>query len=78
VLLVALAVVVVISVRGFRWAAVLTAVAGAGLLLGMLAEPITYRVLSPGGFEATKTSIVSLNLVLPVILGLSALRVARG
>jgi hypothetical protein len=78
VLLVALAVVVLIAVRGVRWGAILSAVAGAGFLLGMLAEPITYRVLSPGGFEFTLATIVVLNLVLPVILGLSALRVARG
>jgi hypothetical protein len=76
-LLVALAVVVLIAVRGVHRAAVLSAVAGAGLLLGMLAEPITYRVLSPGGFDLVLAAIVALNLVLPVILGLSALRVAR-
>lgn len=78
VLLVALAVVVLVAARGVRWGAVLSAVGGAGFLLGMLAEPITYRVLSPGGFEATLAAIVVLNLVLPVILGLAALRVARG
>jgi hypothetical protein len=78
VLLVALAVVVLMAVRGVRWAAAMSAVAGAGLLLGMLAEPITYRVLSPGGFEFTLAAIVALNRVLPVVLGLSALSVARG
>jgi hypothetical protein len=78
VLLVLLAVLVLIAVRGVRWAAVLSAVAGAGFLLGMLAEPITYRVLSPGGFEVALAAIVSLNLVLTAILGLSALSVARG
>ena len=77
VLVVALTVLVLAAVRGARWAAVLTALAGAWFLLGMLAEPITYRVLSPGGFELTPATIVAFNLVLPVILGLSALRLAR-
>jgi hypothetical protein len=78
ILLVALAVVVLVAARGVRWGAVLSALAGAGFLLGMLAEPVTYRVLSPGGFEATPAAIVALNLVLPMILGLSALRLVRG
>ena len=56
---------------------------GSGGTIGMLAETITYRVLSPKTFDPDKASIVSAAVVLfplMVILGarrLSALRSAR-
>jgi hypothetical protein len=37
----------------------------AGALVGMLGEAITYRVLSPGGFDALPAAFVVVNLALP-------------
>jgi hypothetical protein len=76
----------VLSTRGGRagkaGAAGLT-VLGAGGTVGVLAETITYRVLSPRTFDPVKTGIVSAAVVLSplmAVLGvrrLSALRHAR-
>lgn len=45
-----------------------------GALVGMLGEAITYRVLSPGGFDAVPAVFVLLNVLLP----LAALALAAG
>ena len=37
----------------------------AGALVGMLGEAITYRVLSPGGFDPVPAAFVVANLALP-------------
>jgi hypothetical protein len=50
----------------------------AGALVGMLGEAITYRVLSPGGFDAVPAAFVVVNLTLPATaLVLAAGVVAR-
>jgi FtsH-binding integral membrane protein len=41
---------------------------GAAFVAGMLVEPITYRVLSPGGFDPIPAAFVVLNLALPVLI----------
>jgi hypothetical protein len=46
----------------------------AGALGGMLGEAITYRVLSPGGFDAVPAAFVVVNVALP----LAALLLAVG
>jgi mannose-6-phosphate isomerase-like protein (cupin superfamily) len=56
-------------------------VLGAGGTVGVLAETITYRVLSPRTFDVTKAPIVSAAIVLSplmTILGASRLRALRG
>lgn len=61
-----------------RKAAGWLAVLGSGFLVGMLAEPITWSVLSPSGFDLLLAGIVALNLVLPPAIVLLALRPQRG
>ncbi len=77
------AVFTVLSTRGGRGgkagAAGLT-VLGAGGTVGVLAETITYRVLSPRTFDPAKAPIVSAAIVLSAlmtILGTSRLRTLR-
>jgi hypothetical protein len=78
VLLLAFAVAVVAASRGGRLPLGVMAVFGVGFGTGMLAEPITYRVLSPGGFEPVHAAIVVGNLVLAVaIVGLALLERRR-
>ena len=73
----------VLSTRGGRagkaGAAGLTFL-GAGGTVGVLAETITYRVLSPGTFDTAKAPIVSVAIVLSVLmpaLGASRLRTLK-
>jgi len=77
------AVFTVLSTRGGRArkvGAAGLAVLGVGATVGVLGEPITYRVLSPRTFDSTKASIVSAAIVLSAlmtILGTSRLRSLR-
>jgi hypothetical protein len=41
---------------------------GTAFISGMLVEPITYDVLSPGGFEWDKALVIIANLVLPLLI----------
>jgi glycopeptide antibiotics resistance protein len=53
---------------------------GAGGTVGVLAETMTYRVLSPRTFDPTKAPIVSVAIVLSVlmtVLGASRLRALK-
>lgn len=43
-------------------------VLGAGATIGMLGEPITYRVLSPKGFDPPKAAVVSALIVVPSLM----------
>ena len=47
---------------------------GAAFIAGMLVEPITYRVLSPGGFDLIPTAFVAINLALPLLIVIFALQ----
>ena len=56
-------------------------VLGMGATIGMLGEPITYRVLSSDVFDAAKTALVSALIVLPSLmsaLGMKRLLAMRG
>jgi hypothetical protein len=56
------------------------AVLGAGGTVGVLGEPITYRVLSPRTFDPAKAPIVSAAIALSAlmtVLGAAELRAAR-
>ncbi len=82
-MMVAQALFAVLSTRGGRagkaGVAGLTAL-GAGGTVGVLAETITYRVLSPRTFDSTKAPIVSVAIVLSVlmpVLGASRLRALK-
>jgi hypothetical protein len=82
-MMVAQALFAVLSTRGGRagkaGAAGLTLL-GAGGTVGVLAETITYRVLSPRTFDPTKAPIVSVAIVLSVlmtVLGASRLRALK-
>jgi hypothetical protein len=82
-MMVAQALFTVLSTRGGRagkaGVAGLT-VLGAGSTVGVLAETITYRVLSPRTFDLAKVPIVSAAIVLSAlmaILGASRLRALR-
>lgn len=73
----------VLSTRGGKAKTVgiagLTAL-GAGATVGMLGEPITYRVLSPNTFDLSKVPLVSAFIVLPslmTILGVKQLLAMR-
>jgi hypothetical protein len=59
---------------GSRGAAWVVAGLMAGAFVGMLGEAITYRVLTPGGFDVVPATFVVVNLMLPV----AALVVAAG
>src|SRR5215207_7145281 len=53
---------------------------GAGSTVGVLGEPITYRVISPSTFDPAKAPIVSAAIVLSVLMtvfGTSRLRALR-
>ena len=55
--------------------AVGTTALGAGATIGVLGEPITYRVLSPTTFDPPKAAIVSASVILsPLMAGLGARR----
>jgi hypothetical protein len=56
-----------------RWIALLMAAA----LAGILGEEITYRVLSPGGFELVPAAFVVLDIVVPAIAFGMVLRASR-
>jgi hypothetical protein len=43
-------------------------VLGAGVTAGMLGEPLTYRVLSPKGFDPPKAALVSALIVVPSLM----------
>jgi len=58
------------AVRGFG-------VLCAAALVGMLGEEITYRVLTPGGFQLVPAAFVVLNLVVPAIALGVVLRASR-
>ena len=73
----------VLSTRGGRagkvGAAGLAAL-GAGSTVGVLGEPITYRVLSPGRFDLAKAPVVSAAIILSAlmtVLGVRRLRALR-
>jgi hypothetical protein len=82
-MMVAQALLAVLSTRGGRTGKAGTAgltVLGAGGTVGVLAETITYRVLSPRTFDADKAPIVSAAIVLSAlmtVLGASRLRALR-
>jgi hypothetical protein len=42
---------------------------GAAATVGMVGEPIAYRVLSPRGFDPPKAALVSALIVLPLSMG---------
>ncbi|MBA2715093.1 MAG: hypothetical protein H0U55_16265 [Rubrobacteraceae bacterium] len=77
------AVFTVLSTRGGRAGkigAAGLAVLGAGATVGVLGEPITYRVLAPRKFDSAKAPIVSAAIILSAlmtILGTSRLRALR-
>ena len=53
---------------------------GVGATVGMLGEPIAYRVLSPGEFDIPKAVLVSALIVLPSsmsVLGMKRLLAIR-
>jgi hypothetical protein len=53
---------------------------GAAVTVGMVGEPIAYRVLSPEGFDPPKTALVSALIVLPLsmsVLGMKRLLANR-
>ncbi len=82
-MMVAQALLAVLSTRG-GWAGKIGAAGltllGAGSTVGILAETITYRVLSPRTFDSAKVPIVSAAIILSAlmtILGASRLRALR-
>lgn len=70
-----------LSTREDRWrrrAIAVLAVAGAIVFVGQLGEPITYTVLSSGGFDGPAAAVVLANLVLgPALAIIGARRVRR-
>ena len=79
-MMVAQALFAVLSTRGGKAGAAGLTVLGAGGTVGVLAETITYRVLSPRTFDLAKAPIVSAAIVLSAlmtVLGASRLRALR-
>ncbi|MDP9495593.1 MAG: hypothetical protein M3P87_10180 [Actinomycetota bacterium] len=58
-----------------RRAAGVIALLGIGLLVGMLAEPITWHLFDAGAVDLLPAAIIVANLVLPAVLATLALRV---
>jgi hypothetical protein len=50
---------------------------GAGSTVGMLGEPIVYRVLSPMTFDAPKAALVSALIVLPSVMSILGMKRLR-
>lgn len=60
-----------------RRAAGLIAILGAGFLAGMLAEPITWEMVSEGLSDSLTTGVVIASLILPAVMIVLAFRVRQ-